>query len=774
MFNEDTMHEHIMDFADAGYHILLLRGVDDEGKCKCGNPDCKNQYKHPRIGSWSSAPKPTPDEVQNLIDNHVFEQSYGIVLKEDDLVVDFDPRNNESALTELNSALGIDVESESTLVIRTGSGGKHFFFKKPDDFNIVKNLSEIKGIDFLSKGSFVVGCGSHHISGDSYEFPIHDKSNPSEVGKSPETLLQLIERQEVILESAYEAGSSSISDLKEALSAIPNDDNTDYDSWLNIGMALAYETSGSIQGYALWEQWSEKSQKHDGTLMSKKWDSFGRMSSNTNPRTAGTIFRMAYENGYEQSYANEIDLSKFAVRNDAEKIVIKKAVSDEEMKIHEVPPELQKITGVMGDVVNYILSTAKYPLYMPSIAAALSFCATIIGRDFTTDYDNYSPLYIMSVAETGSGKEHPYSAISKIMYAARQEDLVKGEVTGKSAIVTELYRDPRCLFVKDEMAHWMQVIGSKNVSENKLSEVKSWMELFSKHDSTYASDSFTNLREILKNEEGVDDAKTRIIIQRPSVGLLGMTTPQKLADSMNRMMIQDGFLNRFLVMFAQEGDQMMNKNAKSTPVPQGILSWIEVIERRVMHENKGRNALGRNNYEKPLDPVVLKFSDEAMAVLDKYEADILKNKKVLRQSKLENMIVRNREKAMRISLTFELSKNPYADKVTKESIEFAIALVDYTFDQLVEYIGVEMVESQFDKRYKEAYDTIERFGEAGVLKRDLNKMHPFKSCDGKTRNEIYQYLMVDAQKIIQYEDDTGGRGRKPHRIIASKFVETGD
>ncbi len=774
MYNEDTMQENIMDFADSGFHILLLRGVNADGTCKCGHRDCANQYKHPRIGNWSSAPVQTPDEIQTLINNKVFEESYGIILKEDDLVVDFDPRNNENALEELNQILGIDLESLCTLVVTTGSGGKHLFFKKPDSINTVKNLSEIKGIDFLSKGSFVVGCGSNHKSGDSYEFTYHDRSNPKEVGAAPEALLDLVERQDVILESAYEAGSSTIEDLREALESIPNDENTDYDTWLNIGMALSYETSGSLNGYSLWERWSEKSQKHDGTLMAKKWDSFGRMPNGANPRTAGTIFRLAHENGYEQSYANEIDLSKFAVREDTEKIIIKKFSNDEDMEVRDVPNELQKISGVMGDVVNYILSTAKYPLYMPSIAAALAFCGTIVGRDFRSEYDNFSPLYIMSVAETGSGKEHPASVISRIMYTAGQEDLIKGEVTGKSAIVTELYRDPRSLFIKDEMAHWMQIIGSKNVSENKMSEVKSWMELFSKQESTYASDSFTNLKEILKGEEGSDTNKTRIIIQRPSVGLLGMTTPQKLGGSMNRMMIEDGFLNRWMVFFAQEGDQMMNKNAKTTPVPHPILSWIELIERRVMHENKGQNGQGRNNYERPLQPITLKFTDDAMAALDVYEANILEKKKSLRKSGIHNLIARNREKVMRISLTFELSKNPYSDKITKESIEFAIALVEYTFDQLVEYIGVEMIESQFDKRYKEAYDTIAGFGSEGVLKRDLNKMHPFKSCDGKIRNEIYHYLLVDTQLIIQYEDDTGSRGRKPHRIIASKFVETGE
>ncbi len=438
MFDYDSMIENVRDFSDADYHVMPLRGVDDDGNCKCGNPDCQNHYKHPRLNNWSSASKPKSSEIDILIDQGVFEMSYGIVLSDEDIVVDFDPRNNPDALDELNKLLKLDIEEFCSLVVKTGSGGKHLFFKKPQNVKTVKTLSSVKGIDFLSYGSFAVGCGSFHKSGYSYEFPDHKKSNPLNVTDAPKQLLNLIERQEIVRESAYEAGSSDIEELRSALACIPNDENTEYDSWLNIGMALSFETSGSMEGYMLWEEWSEKSQKHDGTLMDKKWDSFLNTSTGT-PRTAGTIFALAYDNGWEQSYANEIDLSAFAVKPLEEKIIIKKDDSDESMTMSDTPDGLKSVKGVLGEIMNYILSTAKYPLYMPSMNAAISMCSTVIGRDFTTEYENYSPLYLVSVAETGAGKEYPYKCISKILHTAGQGSLVKGEVTGKSAIVTELY-----------------------------------------------------------------------------------------------------------------------------------------------------------------------------------------------------------------------------------------------------------------------------------------------------------------------------------------------
>ena len=769
----ETMQEWLLDFADCGYHVMPIRGVYSNGNCMCGMEDCNNQYKHPRMTGWSKAPLPSMDQIEAFISQKIFAQSYGIVLTADDIVVDFDPRNNENAIEELNAMLGFDIETKCNFVIKTGSGGKHFYFKKSKDIKTVKILKEIKGIDFLSAGSFVVGCGSFHKSGFSYEAIQHDKSNIRGIDDAPQALLDLIERPDVVKDSAYEAGSSNLDELREALEAIPNDENTDYDVWINIGMALSYETSNSDNGYALWDEWSDKSQKHDGTAMEKKWASFANTNHTSTPRTAGTIFKLAYDNGWEQTYGNEIDLSAFVRKFEegrAEKFSMKKQDESKVIEFNDIPTELQKIKGVMGDSVSYMLSTAQYPLYMPSLNASLAMCAVVIGRDFTTDFDNYSSVYTMSVAETGAGKEHSYKIVSKILQAANQGSIIKGEVTGKSAIITELYSEPRALFFKDEMAHWMQIIGSKNVSENKLSEVKAWMELFSKQDSTYSSDSFTSLSEILKNKL-TGDEQNSLTINRPSVSLLGMTTPHKLSESMTKMMISDGFLNRFIVMFAQEGDQKMNKNSKSRAVPQEILSWIETIERRVLHHNRGKNSQGRNDYDKPMEPIVLPFTAEAFDRLDSYEDDIMTRKKELRKNGLELMIVRNREKAMRISLTMELSKDPYALSVGLDSVNFSIALVDFCFEQLIEYIEFEMVENSIDKRYRDAYNVIEKMGPEGIMKKDLMKLHPFKSTDSNMRKEIFNYLILESQDIFLIEEGEG-KGRKAHRLVAAKFVES--
>lgn len=66
----------------------------------------------------------------------------------------------------------------------------------------------------------------------------------------------------------------------------------DYQEWISIGMALKHEN----YDVSVWEEWSARdtARYHRGEC-EKKWKSF---NGNISPVTAGTVFQMAFENGY--------------------------------------------------------------------------------------------------------------------------------------------------------------------------------------------------------------------------------------------------------------------------------------------------------------------------------------------------------------------------------------------------------------------------------------------------------------------------------------------
>ena len=162
----------ILGYTDAGYILTPLKG------------------KIPLVKDWGKTeydPFLSPDEIKG---------NYGVVLQDDDIIVDVDPRNfpaGENSLTRLINDLGADKSEWSTFTVRTGGGGIHMYFKKPADFKIKGSLKEYKGIEFKTKGQQIVGAGSIHPE---TQKPYTIKCSPFAPKNAPQVLLDLIERPE--------------------------------------------------------------------------------------------------------------------------------------------------------------------------------------------------------------------------------------------------------------------------------------------------------------------------------------------------------------------------------------------------------------------------------------------------------------------------------------------------------------------------------------------------------------------------------------------------
>jgi Primase C terminal 2 (PriCT-2) len=79
--------------------------------------------------------------------------------------------------------------------------------------------------------------------------------------------------------------------LERALSVIPN--NLGWDEWNNVGMAIWPATNGAGAGFAIFDAWSRKSEKHDAKNTAAKWAAYHR--SPPSCIGAGTIFYLANE-----------------------------------------------------------------------------------------------------------------------------------------------------------------------------------------------------------------------------------------------------------------------------------------------------------------------------------------------------------------------------------------------------------------------------------------------------------------------------------------------
>ena len=67
--------------------------------------------------------------------------------------------------------------------------------------------------------------------------------------------------------------------------------------WLKVGQALKWEFGKS--GFGLWSDWSQRSEKYDPEDQDRVWASIRREAADGKVTTAGTIFKLALDNGWK-------------------------------------------------------------------------------------------------------------------------------------------------------------------------------------------------------------------------------------------------------------------------------------------------------------------------------------------------------------------------------------------------------------------------------------------------------------------------------------------
>jgi hypothetical protein len=175
-------------FAAQGHRVLPLFGVTD-GRCDCGSSGCVSPGKHP-IGSL--VPRGLIDAttgaatIRSWFERHP-DANYGVVCDEL-LIIDADIKNGGTQKWYDHCSQPTH-HLPPTWSVRTGSGGTHTFFERVPG---IGNGKLDTGIDIKSKGGYIVGPGSGHVSGGYYHWL--PQSGPAEapLAAAPVWLVSLI------------------------------------------------------------------------------------------------------------------------------------------------------------------------------------------------------------------------------------------------------------------------------------------------------------------------------------------------------------------------------------------------------------------------------------------------------------------------------------------------------------------------------------------------------------------------------------------------------
>lgn len=295
-----------------------------------------------------------------------------------------------------------------------------------------------------------------------------------------------------------------------------------------------------------------------------------------------------------------------------------------------------ELPGVLGEMHEWIMCGAVKQQPEATLGACLALCATAIGQRVRLDvWDTRPNIYVLAVAHTGAGKDHPRKAVQKLTHhSGLYLDMVAlEEVSGDSGIIAYIHKAPRGMLLLDEISALLDATKAAGSAQHVRQIPPLLLKLFSASNGLFQGKAYA------------DTKRERIIIDQPCVSLYGSCTPQGLTDSLRMSDIQSGLLSRIVVFDAGDRDPPKQEPSRSDP-PQAVVDWITAWNRI----NPIENAVARVGGAPVVSPRVVGMTPRALATAREFDSEMDAAKKRARARGTDSLYVRAHEYALKFAL----------------------------------------------------------------------------------------------------------------------------
>jgi hypothetical protein len=381
---------------------------------------------------------------------------------------------------------------------------------------------------------------------------------------------------------------------------------------------------------------------------------------------------------------------------------------------------------------------------MFALNAAICLAGTVMGQIVCSETGLRTNMYLLSIGQSGAGKDHPRKAVTKILDEANLFQLIGGEdFSSGSSIMSMLASSNVRLSQLDEFGKLLaEAIGSSNNVKQTI--MRRLMTLFSSADTVVAGNEVSNL-----TKKRVDIVK-RKDIRFPHLSLHLTTVLNELVPALSSADVLSGFLNRMLITVSEDSPAKLSLIQKKKEVPAEIIDWIHTVRRPNVGTTNLEGAISEN-------PRVLSMGVKAYSILDQFNDHVheLSNQMLLRGQGLELLYGRTVEHAIKLSLIAAVAIDPETRAVQPEAITWACEYVLACTQQAVDLCAYKISDSPFHAKVKEVYEIIWKSGVEGIGVRELKRVAPLASLKPREKSEVLD--AVSHFGVMRKVVTTGGR-----------------
>lgn len=340
-----------------------------------------------------------------------------------------------------------------------------------------------------------------------------------------------------------------------------------------------------------------------------------------------------------------------------------------------LPIELLRVPGFVSEVMDYCLETAPYPNVAMAFAGAVALQATLAGRKVRDPGKNCTNLYLLGLAHSAAGKEHPRRLNTEILHAVGLAGQVGGRFASGEGLQDALLLEPCMLFQTDEIDGMLQSINkAKDARHENI--MGTMLTMYSA-----ASSVFPMRRKAGKETPGA--------IDQPCLVVFGTAIPSHYYDALSERMLTNGFFARMIIL--ECGTRSPGREPPDEPIPGRVLEaakwWADFrpgagnlqdwhpVPRLVGHTEQAREVLIETRLEAE--------AEYAKAEAAKDEAGT-------------TVWGRVSEHARKLALVYAVSENRLSPVIDRGAAEWARRFIMHQARRMLFMAGCHVADNPFD------------------------------------------------------------------------------
>lgn len=397
-----------------------------------------------------------------------------------------------------------------------------------------------------------------------------------------------------------------------------------------------------------------------------------------------------------------------------------------------VPREWLSVPGFVDDVAALSLATAPYPNRALAFASALCLQAHLSARRVRTASDTRPNLYMLALADSGTGKEWGRKVNVEILTAIGGAPALGDSMVSAAGIEDALATQPAMLFQTDEIDSLLLSI-NKARDERWTLVMQTLLKLYSQASSVYT---------MRKRSGGME----RPAIQQPHLTLLGTAIPELYYQQLSERMLTNGFFARTLVVEADP--RPGGREGRAIEVPQ----HVEAQARWWLEYSPGTGNLEQwhpKPHTVPTTPEAARVLSDLRENADRRWADANRSGSQAGKTLWARLV----EHANKLALLWACSENPRQPVIETPAAEWAAVLSEHVVMRMLWQVEQHSAENDDERAMKRILSLLRDAG--GVLrKRDLLRR---LKCRSRQLAEWTQTL-CERHEVEEVEIEDGDRG----------------